>query len=350
MRQAGGLDFDGVYREYEPFVRRALTRHGVRQADLDDVVQETFVTVHKLLVTFEGRASLKTWLYAVAWRVASHYHRKRRGQRERAQELPDLCDELSAVKLPGMERLHESLGRIDPQDRDLFALYEVGGLSVAELSELVGSSRATISARLERARKALAWSLSSVPAGTAPALKPEPPFDAEEPQHSRDSCSVRGSTALDYEHPDYRFSRVGDTVTALWRGPGTAEAHEILVKIIFAALDETPDSICFMSMIEASSGPPDRSGREAVAWAVAKTRGKIRAATFVTEASGLMRYLPPIINSYVFLSRSTLNVRFFNDLRAGADWAAQHTARSTPQDILHHFAYQKACLERCAAP
>ncbi|MET0386167.1 MAG: RNA polymerase sigma factor, partial [Polyangiales bacterium] len=67
--------FDSLYTMYAPLIRRIVAYRGVREADIDDVVQETFVTVHRLLPSFEGRAALATWLHAVAWRVAANYRR-----------------------------------------------------------------------------------------------------------------------------------------------------------------------------------------------------------------------------------------------------------------------------------
>src|SRR5690242_15550970 len=72
------VDFAALYAEHAPFVRRVLMRRGVRDEDLDDVLQETFVIIHRMLPTFEGRASLETWLHSVAWRVAAGHHRRRK--------------------------------------------------------------------------------------------------------------------------------------------------------------------------------------------------------------------------------------------------------------------------------
>jgi RNA polymerase sigma-70 factor (ECF subfamily) len=59
------LDFDVVYEEQMEFVWRTVRRMGVRTADVDDVVQEVFVIVHRRLAEFEGRAKLKTWVFRI---------------------------------------------------------------------------------------------------------------------------------------------------------------------------------------------------------------------------------------------------------------------------------------------
>ena len=68
----GGLpDLAEIFRQYAPFAWRALRRLGVPDADVEDVCQEVFVVVHRKLGDFEGRSSLKTWIYGICPRTAS---------------------------------------------------------------------------------------------------------------------------------------------------------------------------------------------------------------------------------------------------------------------------------------
>src|SRR5690242_12680787 len=52
---------------------------------LDDATQEVFLIAHAKWASFEGRAQLSTWLYAMAYRVGANYRRKLR--RHAADEL-----------------------------------------------------------------------------------------------------------------------------------------------------------------------------------------------------------------------------------------------------------------------
>jgi len=81
------LVFDAVYREHFAFVWRAAKRLGVGDGALDDVVQEVFVVVHRRLDGFEGRSSLKTWLFGIALRIVRDH---RRAVRRRPKLLPEL--------------------------------------------------------------------------------------------------------------------------------------------------------------------------------------------------------------------------------------------------------------------
>ncbi|MEZ5243449.1 MAG: RNA polymerase sigma factor, partial [Acidimicrobiales bacterium] len=62
--------FRDVYRAHHAYVWRCLLRLGVDAATVDDAVQDVFIVVHRKLDDFEGRAAVKTWLFAIARRVA----------------------------------------------------------------------------------------------------------------------------------------------------------------------------------------------------------------------------------------------------------------------------------------
>src|SRR5947207_8334747 len=83
---ASALTVEDVYLAHADFVWKALQRFGVRTADLDDVLQEVFVVVHKKLPSFRGDAQMTTWLYGICLRVASVHRRRSHVRREKDLE------------------------------------------------------------------------------------------------------------------------------------------------------------------------------------------------------------------------------------------------------------------------
>ena len=59
------LDFREVYEAHFRFVWRTLRHLGVREADVMDVAQNTFLVVHRKLCEFEGRSELRTWRWVL---------------------------------------------------------------------------------------------------------------------------------------------------------------------------------------------------------------------------------------------------------------------------------------------
>ena len=88
----GAADFDAVYREHFPFVWRNLRRLGVAESHVEDAAQEVWVVVHRRLREFEGRSSMRTWLFGITMRTASDHRRWRRRKDPR-----DRSDEVDAV-------------------------------------------------------------------------------------------------------------------------------------------------------------------------------------------------------------------------------------------------------------
>jgi RNA polymerase sigma-70 factor (ECF subfamily) len=156
------LDFEAVVAEHGPYLWRVLRRLGVRAADVEDVWQETFIVVHRKLGGFEGRSSLRTWLSAIAVRVASDYRNRAHRRREQAtDELPepgDLHGGSQHDELVDRQRralLDRLIAELKPEQREVIVLYEFAELPMNEVAEALGCPLQTAYSRLHAARKAL---------------------------------------------------------------------------------------------------------------------------------------------------------------------------------------------------
>ncbi|MHB8879434.1 MAG: RNA polymerase sigma factor [Myxococcaceae bacterium] len=147
-----------LYDSNFDFVYRISRRLGVPDSELDDVVQETFLVAFRRLGSFEsGRFS--TWLFRITSNLASGRHRRRR-VRETFQALFGPREE-PVARGPDREleaseaRAHVSvvLSRMAPKKREVFALFELEGLSGDEVAERVGCKVDTVWTRLHYARK-----------------------------------------------------------------------------------------------------------------------------------------------------------------------------------------------------
>ncbi|HET6585372.1 MAG TPA: sigma-70 family RNA polymerase sigma factor [Nannocystaceae bacterium] len=146
-----------IYSTYCPYVWRCVRRMGVAPEQVEDVVQDVFLVVSERLTEFEGRAALKTWIYAITFRVAAE-HRRRRHREARPKPLawdpsaPSSADEeLHARQLAG--RLHELLETLDLEQRAVFVLVELEQLSGPEIAQILGIKLNTVYSRLRLARR-----------------------------------------------------------------------------------------------------------------------------------------------------------------------------------------------------
>lgn len=148
-----------VYREHFGFVWTLLRRLGVAERDLEDVAHDVFVVVHRRLPQFERRSAVRTWIYAIAVRVAANYRRKRRdepdpdGGHARSLVAPASTDpEAHALRSQAAALLDRLLARMDDKKRTVFVLAEIEGLKAPEIARIVGTNPRTVHSRLRAAR------------------------------------------------------------------------------------------------------------------------------------------------------------------------------------------------------
>ncbi len=152
-----------IFDEHARYVYRALRYFGVRSADLPDVCQEVFITVHRKLDTFEGRSAFRTWLYTICQRAASDY-RSRSSKRHEVIAVDDDARRVDASLGPQLEArssLAFALDRLDDDKRDVFVLYEIEGLTMREVCEVIGCPLQTAYSRLHAARDVVLAALES---------------------------------------------------------------------------------------------------------------------------------------------------------------------------------------------
>lgn len=147
-----------IFQQYAPFAWRALRRLGVPECDVEDVCQEVFVVVHRKLGDFEGRSSLRTWIYGICARTASDYRRSGRVRREIVTDAPpDAAHDGGQHEAVALRQARAELDRIldtlDDDKRAVFVLYEIEELTMAEVAEALGCPLQTAYSRLHAARK-----------------------------------------------------------------------------------------------------------------------------------------------------------------------------------------------------
>jgi RNA polymerase sigma-70 factor (ECF subfamily) len=158
--------FDAVYEENFDFVWRSMGRLGVASSAVEDAAQDVFVIAHRRLGDFEGRSSVKTWLFGIALRVARDHRRAARRRRDNGLVPEGDADPAtvtdtsspspleSASRAEAVERLLAILGELDDDRRAVFILAELEQMSAPEIADAVGAPVNTVYTRLRAARRA----------------------------------------------------------------------------------------------------------------------------------------------------------------------------------------------------
>jgi RNA polymerase sigma-70 factor (ECF subfamily) len=153
-----------VYEAHADFAWRSLARLGVRPEALEDAAQELFLVVHRRLPEFEGRSSLKTWLFAIALRVARRHARDQRrhpsGTSDDEARDPGHSPHESAQRSEAVRLLYALLEELPQEQREVFVMAELEELPAPQIAELSEVPVNTVYSRLRAARTAFDAGLS----------------------------------------------------------------------------------------------------------------------------------------------------------------------------------------------
>lgn len=151
------LSASDIVSEHAAFVWRVLVHLGVTHDQLKDVSQEVFLVAVRKACDFEGRSSVRTWLYGICRKLAADA-RRREAQRPEivTEDLPE------SVVMPAQEgalwakrahaQLVRALGLLDEGPRLVFILFEVEQMTMDEIAAATGTPLRTCYSRLEVAR------------------------------------------------------------------------------------------------------------------------------------------------------------------------------------------------------
>jgi RNA polymerase sigma-70 factor (ECF subfamily) len=184
---------DAFVQLTEPY-RRQIKAHCYRMTgslhEAEDLVQEAYLRAWRAFESFEGRGSLKSWLYQIATRVCLDAITQRKKVRRLLPETnfppatevptgqpptdiawlepyPDSEVDKVADEAPNAETQYlqresvrlafvAALQYLPPRQRAVLLLIDVLGWSSAETASLIGSSTASVNSALQRARSTLA--------------------------------------------------------------------------------------------------------------------------------------------------------------------------------------------------
>jgi RNA polymerase sigma-70 factor (ECF subfamily) len=175
--------FSALVQRYHGSLIRLAMGYVRDHAIAEDVVQETWLTCIKSLDRFEGRSTLKTWIFGIALNIARSRGRKegrvlpfaslfrrdagssgptvdpeRFGGDGMWKTLPTSWANVPEERVLGQEtmaRVRDAIDALPAKLREVIVLRDVAGLDAAEVCGLLSISQANQRVRLHRARAAV---------------------------------------------------------------------------------------------------------------------------------------------------------------------------------------------------
>lgn len=156
------LEIGALYRAHAQTVARWVLRlYGPGVRDVEDLVQEVFLTAHRALPGFRGDAKITTWLFRITHNVVRHRRRRERLRAfwhrsidgdgpEAAASTPSPSETLE--RRQAQQRVYQILDGMSEKYRTAFVLFELEGLPGEEIAAMLGTRPATLWVWLHRAR------------------------------------------------------------------------------------------------------------------------------------------------------------------------------------------------------
>lgn len=156
--------FRMLYARHSRYVAGVVYRLMGDDADLEDIVQDTFVRAAERLDTLRSPGQVRPWLVTIAVRFAQGRmaKRRRRGwlQREVGRSAPSASDPRDRAPA---DELYAALAQIPDKLQVPWFLYRVEGNKLEEVAEMCEVSLATVKRRISEAQKRIDKRLSSSP-------------------------------------------------------------------------------------------------------------------------------------------------------------------------------------------
>jgi RNA polymerase sigma-70 factor, ECF subfamily len=175
--------FEVLMRRYNQRIYRAVRSIVREEAEVEDVMQQAYLSAFRHLGEFKGRSSVATWLTRIAvnaaisrLRIQCRFVTSVPGEDgEDAMSVwpstaPD--PEQHAIAHEFQHLLEMAVDALPPSYRTVFVLREVEGLSTAETAEVLGLAESAVKTRLHRAKVQLREQLHARTQEVARALFP----------------------------------------------------------------------------------------------------------------------------------------------------------------------------------
>ena len=147
------MDLERLIGQYGDGLLRVCLLYLKDYALAEDAVQETYLRAYRSYQKFEGRSSEKTWLTAIAINVCRSMLRSPWQRRNAGEEaLEQLRTEDPEMPDPTVAR---AVMRLPKDQRIAVILFYVQEMKIREIAQVMEIPQATVSSRLNRARKKL---------------------------------------------------------------------------------------------------------------------------------------------------------------------------------------------------
>jgi RNA polymerase sigma-70 factor (ECF subfamily) len=164
--QGGSLEaFQAIYAQLAPAVRRYLLHLAAGSEIADDLLQETFLQMHRSRAAYNPNYAVRPWVFGLARNV---FLMNRRAARQWAKlhesraDLPEFPVLPEAERLGSQDEIRRGLAHLSPEGSEALLLHHEWGFSFEEIAGMLGITAAAARARASRGMADLRDALHSL--------------------------------------------------------------------------------------------------------------------------------------------------------------------------------------------
>lgn len=151
-----------LIEQLSPRLYRFFAVQTASRSQADDLLQETWLQLHRARQTYRAGEPVLAWVYGIARHVRLDAYRRTRRRWARERALDDLPPAMAATPTGGSEhRVEALLGGLNESQREIIVLLKVVGLSLEEAARATSSTVGAVKQRAHRAYAALREQLTS---------------------------------------------------------------------------------------------------------------------------------------------------------------------------------------------
>jgi RNA polymerase sigma-70 factor, ECF subfamily len=147
---------DALVRRVSPALLRFFLADAVSRTHADDLLQETWLRIHRVRHTYRFGEPVMPWFYAIARRVRIDHYRRARRSTLREETVEDFSGIASAdSESSSLADMDELLAPLSPHEREVVQMLKVIGMSLDEVARATSCSVGSVKQKAHRAYQKL---------------------------------------------------------------------------------------------------------------------------------------------------------------------------------------------------
>ncbi len=156
--------FGELFERYAPMLLRIMRRQIRSEDDAQEIVQQTFLQLHRARRDFDADRRLRPWLMTIAYNLRREYFRRRSRKPEAPLEHEPPASSRGGDVLERKQearRVQSALATLPDGQREVIVMHWFEEMSFPEVAEVLGLSVSAVKVRAHRGYKALRLALEA---------------------------------------------------------------------------------------------------------------------------------------------------------------------------------------------